>query len=129
MVKYLSISLLAAVFPIPALRANSLPVDSLVKVAQADAGKFRLNDADLKNFRKNRRNATSDYFKPVKANVSDTTLLADSEYVKAYRTIAYNKTRKRRTVWHHVWVGATVLYGATLVLIMAIVFSPGFKGR
>ncbi|WP_183575629.1 hypothetical protein HDF18_17170 [Mucilaginibacter sp. X5P1] len=129
MLKYLLVSLFIAILPASMLMAKDQPVDSLVHIAQSDAHKFRLNDADMKKFRKDRHNSTSDYFKPVKTSVSDTTLLQDSAYVKAYRAAAYNKTRKRRTVWHDVWVGTAVLYGASLVVIMAIVFSPGYKGR
>lgn len=129
MLKYLLVSLFIATLPASILKAKNLPVDSMITLAQSDAQKIRLNDADMKKFRKDRHNSTSDYFKPVNTSTSDTSLLKDSAYVKAYRTAAYNKTRKRRTVWHHIWVGTAVLYSASLVVIMAIVFSPGYKGR
>ena len=44
------------------LKAKKLPVDSLVAIAQSDTQKFRLIDADMKKFRKDRHNSTSDYF-------------------------------------------------------------------
>jgi hypothetical protein len=129
MIKYLFISLLAVALSVSTLKAKNPPIDSLVKVAQLDVKKFRLNDTDMNKFKTNRHNANSDYFKPGKSGVSDTTLLADSVYVKAYRTAAYNKTRKRRTVWHHVWVGALFFEAVGSIVIMAVVFSPGYKGR
>ena len=115
--------MLLAALSVSALKAKSPPVDSLVKIAQSDAKKFRLNKADMKKFRKDRRNSNSDFFKPAKNSVSDTTLLADSVYVKAYRMAAYNKTRKRRTVWHGVWIGAIVADAAAGVAIMGVFIS------
>ncbi len=117
-----------AAFFVSALKAESLPVDSLVKIAQSDAKKFRLNKADMKRFRKDRRNSNSDFFKPAKNSVSDTTLLADSVYVKAYRLAAYNKTRKRRTVWHGVWIGA-IADAAAVVVIMTVYISRVYPLR
>ena len=120
------------------LYAQTSSTDSIKAVSQAktDADNFKLNKADLKQFRKHRsdymlqyspnRNPfsgppnlfkapvlpsgvkkmkdgynqvdrTADYFKPSKTTTTDTTLLNDSVYVKAFRSYAYNRTAARRT--------------------------------
>ena len=96
--------------------------DSINRIAQQDAELFWLNKKDLKTFRKDRHNYTSDFFKPSKAVVSDSTLLKDSVYVKAYRRFAFEKTSKRRTIGHYV-----LLWYAALSLILGVGFmtTPG----
>ncbi|MBS1519590.1 MAG: hypothetical protein JST50_01235 [Bacteroidetes bacterium] len=113
----------------------------------ADARKFKLDRARLKKFRQNRHNLAreyfalggsepggfsnyrrnrelaSDYFKPVASAVSDTALLNDSVYVKAYREKAWRRTRHRRTAGHYVWVSGTALAGAEVIAIWAYVIS------
>ena len=117
MIKLLSITLLLAYITTSATKAQTTGTDSLVNIARADAKNFRLNDADFKQFRKNRHNSGSDYFKPVAANVSHSALLNDSVYVAAYRQAAYAKTRHRHTVGHYVlWGGAAI---AVVVLVSA----------
>jgi len=96
--------------------------DSITRIAKQDAELFWLNKKDLKTFRKDRHNYTSDYFKPVKTVVSDTALLKDSVYVKAYRRVAFEKTRKRRTIGHYVLWGYAAL---ALTLGVAYATTPG----
>ena len=116
MIKLFFITLLLASITTLAARAQTTATDSLVRIAQADAKNFRLNDADFKKFRKNRGNSGSDYFKPQAANVSNTALLNDSVYVMAYRQAAYAKTRHRHTVGHYILWGGV---GLTVVILVA----------
>jgi len=125
MKKYLFAGLLIAALCVSALTAKSQQADSLVEIAQSDAKKFRLNKADMKKFRKDKRNSNSDFFKPAKNSVSDTILLTDSVYVKAYRMAAYKKTRKRRTAWHGVWIGA-IADAAVGIGVMAVYISSKY---
>jgi hypothetical protein len=105
------------------VQAQNLKDDSVKNIAIADAKKFRLDKADLKIFKHNRHNSNSDYFKPAKANVTDTTLLRDSVYVKAYRQKAWKRTRNRRTLWHYAWVTEAVYGGAYIVLLVGVLLS------
>ncbi|MBS1527441.1 MAG: hypothetical protein JST19_17470 [Bacteroidetes bacterium] len=100
-------------------KAQTAPADSITKIARADAKNFRLNKQDFKKFRKDRRNANSDYFKPARANVSNAALLGDSVYVKAYRAAAYAKTRHRHTTGHYVLLGGIALTVVALVAVAA----------
>jgi hypothetical protein len=105
-----------------ALYAQSLSKDSLIKAAYADAKGFRLNRQDFKTFRKSRSNSYSDLFKPTKANVGDTTLLADSVYVNAFRNAAYGKTLKRRTTGHYFLMGGVIYVAITVVATVVLLF-------
>jgi len=116
------ILILALMLSILAAAAQTLYRDSINRIAQQDAELFWLNKKDLKTFRKDRHNYTSDFFKPSRAVVSDSTLLKDSVYVKAYRRFAYEKTRKRRTIGHYVLWGYAVL---ALTLGVAYATTPG----
>ena len=96
-----------------AVTGQTLSADSLTQLVNADVKSFKLNKADFKIFRKDRSKKYSDWFKPVKGNVSDTALLADSAYVKAFRNAAYYKTLKRRTTGHYFLVGR-LIYAAVM---------------
>lgn len=102
-------------------KAQTSNKDSIVKIAKADVMNFRLNDDDLKRFRQNRHNRNSDYFKPLSINVSNRGLLRDSVYVKAYRELAYKKTKRRRTVGHYAIFG-----GIALVIVLAIATASAY---
>ncbi|WP_426670907.1 hypothetical protein ACPPVU_06670 [Mucilaginibacter sp. McL0603] len=69
------------------------------------------------------RELTSDYFKPVASAVSDTTLLTDSVYVKAYREKAWQRTRHRRTAGHYVLIAGIVDAGAAVIVLWAYIIS------
>ena len=79
------------------------------KQAQRDAHKFKLSKADLKIFRQNRKNSTSDFFKPTVATTSNPVLLQDSSYVKAYRDEAYHKALGQRTTAHYILVDGFII--------------------
>jgi hypothetical protein len=119
MIKRFFIALLLASIATLAVEAQTTAADSLVKVAQADAKNFRLNNVDFKRFRKNRGNSGSDYFKPLAADVSNSALLSDSVYVMAYRQAAYAKTHHRHTAGHYILWGGVGLAVVVLVATAA----------
>jgi hypothetical protein len=78
------------------LMAQQMSEKALTKVARRDVGRhFVLTKAEYKLFKQDKRNITSDLFKPKPNTVSDTSLLADSVYVKAYRNFAYINARSK----------------------------------
>lgn len=101
------------------LFSQTVSKDSIIKIAQTDVKLFKLSSEDFQIFRKNKGNYTSDFFKPKLGAVSDTLLLKDSVYVKAYRQAAYNKSLKKRTIGHYILVGGAVY--AVLTVVVAIV--------
>jgi len=105
-----------------ALYSQPLSKDSLIKTANTDAKRFRLNRQDFKTFRKSRGNSYSDLFKPTKAHVSDTINLADSVYVNAFRNAAYGKTLKRRTTGHYFLMGGILYVVITVVASLVLLF-------
>lgn len=105
------------------LSAQITDKQSLIRKARKDVANFRLNRTDLKIFKKNKRNDSSDYFIPVKSMVSDTTLLSDSTYVKAFRRYAYIKTRSRVNTGIYALVGGGPLL---IILVYAILTPPLF---
>ncbi len=149
MKKMLIVSLLLLVFVVGNVFAQSIKKDSIIKIATADAQNFQLNKSDLEKFRIDRRDQlvqmhkpskmfdrnyqeqvrtqkvdyTSDYFKPTKATVSDSTLLTDSVYVKAFREAAYNKTLKRRTAGHYIAVYGSIATGVVGFIGLVVLLS------
>ena len=119
MIKLFNITLLLVCITAFATKAQTAATDSVISIAKADAKTFRLNDEDFKQFRKNRGNSGSDYFKPLATNVSNAALLRDSAYVMAYRRAAYAKTRHRRTAGHYILLGGAALTVVVLVAVAA----------
>ncbi|RDC56499.1 hypothetical protein DU508_12995 [Pedobacter chinensis] len=95
--------------------AQNLQVDSIKAIAISDAKLFRLDQATLKKFKKN-KNSNSDYFKPNIYTTRNITLLSDSTYVKQFREIAYNQSLKRKTTGHYVLIGGVALVGSLLII-------------
>jgi len=110
------------------IKAQTLKKDSIELIAKIDAYKFRLNQSDLKSFKRNGRKSTSDLFKPNKENVSDSTLLHDSVYVKKYRAITFKKTLKRHNVAYYAFLGvgayAAVILGTLILLATGTLQMP-----
>ncbi len=123
MLRLLALTIVLLSFSTLKVQAQNLRDDSVKNIAITDAKKFRLDKADFKMFKRNRRNFNSDYFKPAKADVSDTTLLRDSVYAKAFRQKAWKRTRTRRTVWHYAWVTEAVYGGAYIVLLAGVLLT------
>jgi hypothetical protein len=82
--------------------------DSIIRAAQADAKTFWLDNATWKKH-KRKFPSTSDHFKPTEANKKNRALLTDSAYVEAYRKAAFKKIEHRRTPWHYVLIGGSIL--------------------
>lgn len=93
---------------------------SLIRKARTDVVNFKINKTDLKEFKKNKRNDSSDFFKPVKSMVSDTTLLTDSIYVKAFRGYAYVKTRSRVNTGIYALVGGGIIIGYLTFIVLSL---------
>jgi hypothetical protein len=78
-----------------AFARDSIKQDSIAEaikirnLARWDSRKQRLNTAETIRFKADDKNSHSDLFKPRKQFVSDTSLLLDSVYVKAFRKAAY----------------------------------------
>ena len=116
--------ILLLIFCCGALRAQTTHKDSVTQIAAADAKNFTLNNKDLKVFRRlglKRRN--SDLFKPNAANVSNISLLKDSDYVQAYRHIAFIKTRKRHSAGHYVMIIGSSIVG--IVVVVSLILATG----
>ena len=115
MFKVLIFSLMLVLQTAMQVDAQVLNKDSVVKVANSDAQRFKLGNEELRRFRKNNYNANSDLFKPAASAISDSTLLNDSAYVTAYRIAAYDRTVKRRTTGHKLLLGGGIYVAATVL--------------
>jgi hypothetical protein len=102
--------------------------DSLIKAAQADAKKFKLDDAVWKKYKRTLP-PTSDYFKPEEANQKNLAQINDSLYVKAYRQAAFKRNKHRHTPWHYVLLGGSISAGVIVVGIAAVLIfiAPGME--
>ncbi|MBD1366624.1 hypothetical protein IDJ77_22625 [Mucilaginibacter sp. ZT4R22] len=98
----------------------------ILKAVKADLKKFKLDKRLWKDFKDRQFGVTSDHFKPVKASVSDSTLLNDSVYVRAYRAGAAKKTSKRHTTGHYfLFAGGAsiIILAAAMLTAVALAFS------
>ncbi|MGA9651348.1 hypothetical protein [Pedobacter sp.] len=95
--------------------------DSIKRIAVADVQNFMLKEETIKKIRNQRSESSSDYFKPSKEQASNTSLLNDSIYVKAYRDAAYNKIRNSKAETKRGGIG-TVGYVAGALAVFAVVF-------
>jgi hypothetical protein len=94
--------------------------DSVILAAKADAKTFRLDKATWKKY-KRKLPSTSDHFKPIEAQQGNHELLSDSIYVKAYRQAAFKKNKNRRTPWHYVLIGGSILGTGYVALAVYII--------
>jgi hypothetical protein len=108
-------SLLAKTTDNDALRSDTTIA---IKQAQKDAHGFKLSKADLKIFRQNRKNATSDFFKPTAATTANASLLQDSTYVKAYRAGAYHNALGQRTTAHYILVDGFIVVDVAVAIFV-----------
>lgn len=120
MFKSFLLSLLIVCFSFGNSFSQTINPDSLKKIAVADVKQFKLDDKTLKKFKENRSNSTSDFFKPSKLNTSNSALLSDSVYVKAFRKEAYKKTKKANVTGHHKRVG--ILGYVAAIAFIGLVF-------
>jgi len=120
MVKLLSIILLLLAFSMPAFSQYAATDQARDIALQLDLKNFKLDNETWKQFRHNHFAPTSDHFKPVKANVGDTTFLADSVYVKAFREGAYKKTLHRHTTGHSILLIGGITTGILLIVVVIV---------
>lgn len=120
MVKALIAMFLLFCCAISQLAAQTNDSRFLIRQARYDVRFFKLNKTDYANFLNHKRNSTSDYFKPVKSESSDTTILTDSTYVKEFRKRAYNKTRYRRLNNYMAVIGSVGIAGFTAVIVSGL---------
>lgn len=113
-------SLLTSALSGNAFSQTSYP-DSIKRIAVADVQNFMLKEETIKKIRNQRSESSSDYFKPSKEQASNTSLLNDSIYVKAYRDAAYNKIRNSKAETKRGGIG-TVGYVAGALAVFAVVF-------
>jgi hypothetical protein len=109
---------------------DSIMQDSLsvvartITMAKTDGRRLRLTTAERQKFNNDKKNAGSDLFKPALSTVSDTLMLSDSVYAKAFRLAAYKKAfaYRKRTTGHYILVGGIVAASAVAaVLIVAVI--------
>ncbi|HZY36226.1 MAG TPA: hypothetical protein VFE53_06235 [Mucilaginibacter sp.] len=79
----------------------------IITVAKTDGRRLHLSTAQRQKFNADNKNAGSDLFKPALSTVSDTLMLSDSVYAKAFRAAAYKKAfgYRKRTAGHYILVG------------------------
>ncbi len=110
------------------LLAQTTHKDSVTEIATADTKNFMLNKEDLQAFRRlGPKRRFSDYFKPKAANVSDIRLLKDSDYVQAYRHIAFIKTRKRHAAGHYILIIGSSIVGVILIATVIVLATGGIN--
>lgn len=119
MLRTILLLLLLSASAFAALCQQQAHLDSLVKIARADAKNFRLDDATWKKYKRTLP-YTSDYFKPHETNLKNTSLLSDSTYVDTYRHAAFESNKHRHTPWHYVLVGGSIAAGIVLLALIAI---------
>lgn len=125
-----SLFIFFAILVVSGSAAQTISHDSLmVEIANTDVKTFKLNGNKLKQFRVHHFSPSSDYFKPTPVNTSDTSLLKDSTYIKAFKQAAYNKTLHRRTTGHYVLIIGSIAIGVTLIIaaITGSALSNSFK--
>jgi hypothetical protein len=96
---------------------------AMAESANADTKNFKLDQNTMGQFRARHFPNTSDHFKPTASMVSDTSLLKDSAYVKAFKMAAYQKTLHLRTTGHHVLIAGSILVVA--VVVLGYIFGSG----
>jgi len=101
--------------------SQSTNPQSVKQIAITDANNFKLSEANLKRFKNERSDHTSDLFKPTLSTTSNASLLNDSVYVKAFRQAAHKNTRSSNKVKKNSTMG-TVGYVAGGVAVVALIF-------
>jgi hypothetical protein len=88
-------------------------------IAQNDAKKFSLSQANLEVFKVRHYPNTSDYFKPTVQTASDPALLNDSVYVRTFRDEAFYKSMNQRVhpIGHAFLIGGSIFLGVMGILV------------
>jgi hypothetical protein len=89
-------------------------VARIITMAKTDGRRLHLITPQRQKFIADKKNAGSDLFKPTLSTVSDTLMLNDSVYAKAFRMAAYKKAfgYRKRTAGHYVLVSGIVAASA-----------------
>ncbi len=121
--------LLINMFAVCGVMAQQTQRDSLIKLAAKDAKFLKLNDSDLKRFKADKTNYSADFFKPNAGTTADSTLRADSVYVKAFRSEAYKRYVSKRSVGHYalLGVGAYIAISVVVALVVIVVLASSLK--
>jgi hypothetical protein len=91
------------------------------EIAFADAKHFRINKQIFKVCRKKLATETSDYFKPNEVGIQNKSLLQDSDYVKAYKIAAYNRTLRQIKLNKTIIItGGIVIVGIVALYVLII---------
>jgi hypothetical protein len=106
-------------YPLCLIAQKKFTNKQIIAFAKVDANNFKLNDKDLKDFRK-RRDINAVYFKPDSNSTSNYALINDSTYIKAYTEKAYRKTEKRRTFGHYALIGGIAVVSAFTIVVVAL---------
>jgi hypothetical protein len=129
--KNIILLLLLSFVPTVQLFAQKAQPDSVtikIELAKADARHFRPNK-QIRTARKNRLLLnSSDYFMPTANTVSNSKLLTDSVYVKAFKDAAYNRSiHNGKTSYYAVVsaeiIGGALVAGALLILAFKALFG------
>lgn len=90
--------ILLAIISVHHAAAQTTPADSvqIARLANHDAGSFKLNPDDRKKFKVKSFPRRSDYFKPTAVYTSNPAMLNDSLYVQTFRDAAFSNTVKAR---------------------------------
>ncbi len=112
-------------FASDSIKQDSITYNTKITIdAKWDARKIRLARTNREKFNASGKNPNSDLFKPRNELVSNTALLVDSVYVKAFRLAAYKKALayKKGSVAHCFLIGGLTIVGvyATIGLILMI---------
>ena len=109
----------------PSIFAQILNKEEIILAAKEDVKLFKLDNEQLKIFKKNKENFNSDLFKPNSTQVSNILYLSDSTYVSKFRQLAYIKTTKRRSAGHYALIvgGSVGVLLGVLFLSFVIAFS------
>ncbi|MGF7038820.1 hypothetical protein [Mucilaginibacter lappiensis] len=110
--------------------AQTISRDSaMFEIANTDAKRFKLDHNTMGQFRAHHFPNTSDHFKPTASMVSDTSLLKDSAYIKAFKMAAYQKTLHRRTTGHHVLIIGSIAVAVVVIVGVIALGSWNFGNR
>lgn len=129
MKRTLVLILLINILAVCSVVAQQTKRDSVINRAAKDAKFLKLSDTDLKRFKADKANYSADFFKPNPGTTADSTLLADSVYVKAFRSEAYKRYVSKRSVGHYalLGVGAYVVISIIVALIIVATLAGNLK--
>jgi len=129
MKRTLMLILLINVLVVCGVLAQQTKRDSVINLAVKDAKFLKLSDTDLQRFKADKANYSADFFKPNAGTTADSTLRADSVYVKAFRSEAYKRYVSKRSVGHYalLGVGAYVAISVIVALVVVVILAGSLK--